>query len=100
MLLRTVAELCRQGMARSCGATSANGYLGTLLRGLHTCNAAASPQYGGYLRTGQAATNNGPDDTAMRVLVTGACGQVGSELVSRFCLHALNFCLICARLWL
>jgi len=44
--------------------------------------AAYAPQYGGYLGTGTAApVAHGDTATETRVLVTGACGQIGAELV-------------------
>lgn len=51
-------------------------------RGIHTTTAELEPQYGGYMRTGQAGHDAawGPD-VPPRFLVTGASGQVGSELV-------------------
>lgn len=50
---------------------------------MHSSSASARPQYGGYLRTGTAA-NYGDEEgqgDQMRILVTGACGQIGAELV-------------------
>ncbi|KAK9915249.1 hypothetical protein WJX75_006733 [Coccomyxa subellipsoidea] len=42
-----------------------------------SCTATFPPQFGGYLRTGQ-----GPSDVdEPRVLVTGASGQIGAELI-------------------
>ncbi|KAK9830555.1 hypothetical protein WJX72_012433 [[Myrmecia] bisecta] len=48
--------------------------------GLHTTSAAASPQFGGYLRTGQAGVPQEWDHDP-RFLVTGASGQIGAELI-------------------
>jgi hypothetical protein len=51
-------------------------------RPLHSCTAAAGPQHGGYLGTGQAAAPHGSgSEEQPRILVTGACGQIGAELV-------------------
>lgn len=53
-------------------------------RSLHSgMSSQREPQYGGYLRTGTAATLNDDGDAAPtpRVLVTGACGQIGAEMV-------------------
>lgn len=46
-------------------------------RSFHSATPLYAPQSGGYLRTGQAAL--GAEQP--RILVTGACGQVGLELV-------------------
>lgn len=52
------------------------------LRGLHTAAPAfIPPQYGGYLRTGTAADQSQGGGGPLRVLVTGACGQIGMEMV-------------------
>ncbi|CAD7695020.1 unnamed protein product [Ostreobium quekettii] len=50
--------------------------------GIHTSAAAQEPQYGGYMRTGQAGHDAAwGSDLPPRFLVTGASGQIGSELV-------------------
>lgn len=48
-------------------------------KGYQTSAGASSPQYGGYLRTGQASVWE--KDVEPRTLVTGAGGQIGAELV-------------------
>ncbi len=48
-------------------------------RQISTSAAAGSPQFGGYMRTGQAGVLGSDDEP--RFLVTGASGQIGAELI-------------------
>jgi hypothetical protein len=48
---------------------------------LHSTAGAAAPQHGGYLGTGQSALQPSEEEEQTRILVTGACGQIGQEFV-------------------
>jgi hypothetical protein len=50
-------------------------------RAMHTTALPSSPQYGGYMSTGRGAFVGDPNPSAIKYLITGACGQIGAELV-------------------
>jgi len=62
--------------AAACAAPRARGH-----GMMHTSAAPRGPQAGGYMCTGRGAFVGDPNPSTTKYLITGACGQIGAELV-------------------